>query len=464
MNIPAHIFKSYDIRGIVPEEINESNIYQMTQAVLFHIQSKLGKKNVSVAVGRDMRLSAPSLYPLFKKALVEGGAHIIDNGLVSTPTFYFSVLHLKTDAGIQLTASHNPPQYNGMKMVIRDGDTLSKISGGNGIEEIKKYALEGVVIKEEGGSEVAHEGIGEEEVQHAFKLISTEGVKPLKVVADPANAMAGTYIEALFKHLSCELVKMNFELDGSFPAHQPDPLVFANLRDLQKRVIDEKADLGLAPDGDGDRLFFIDEKGQIVSASFITALVARELLKDYPAATILYDIRYTISAKKIIEESGGKSDITRVGHAHITKQLNAVKGLFAGESSGHYYFAHTGGCESQIPIILIVLKAISSSGKPLSEIVEELRRSWESGEYNFKTTKAMQILEELKKKYSDADISTIDGVSIEYPSWRCNVRTSNTEPLLRLNVEAETEGEMKHKREELMQFIIDNEAQLQEEH
>jgi phosphomannomutase len=425
MNIDPKIFKSYDIRGTVPEQINEENIYQITQSVLHFIQTKLGKKNISIAVGRDMRLSAPTLYPIFKKALVEGGARIIDNGLVATPTFYFSVLHLKTDAGIQLTASHNPPQYNGMKMVIRDGDTLSKIGGGAGMEEIKQFALDGVVVKEDGGGETAHEGIGEEEVQHAFKLISPDGIKPLKIVADPANAMASTYIETLFKHIPGELIKMNFELDGSFPAHQPDPLVFANLKDLQKKVIEEKADLGLAPDGDGDRMFFVDEKGQIIPASFITALVAKHLLQKNPGETILYDIRYIITAKKIITEYGGKSDITRVGHAFITRMMGETGAIFGGESSGHYFFRHTGNTESQVPIILIVLQAISESGKPLSEVIEKLRRSFESGEFNFKTENALPILDKMKKMFSDAQISTLDGVSIEYPTWRCNVWTSS---------------------------------------
>ncbi|MFQ5452328.1 MAG: phosphomannomutase/phosphoglucomutase, partial [Candidatus Paceibacterota bacterium] len=322
MSIDKSIFKSYDIRGIYPDQINEKNIYQIAQAIYKLFQEKKGDRRLSVVVGRDMRLSAPKLYPIFKKGFVDAGAKLVDVGLVSTPTFYFAVLNLKTDAGAQLTASHNPPKYNGVKFVVRQGEALMKIGGSTGMKQVKKYALDEVSVKSSGGSEEKYNNIVEKEIRHAFKLISPKGIKPLKVIADPANAMAGTYIEALFKQLPCELVKMNFELDGSFPAHQPDPLVFSNLIDLQKKVLEEKADFGLAPDGDGDRLFFIDEKGQIIAASAITALVARELLKKFPGETILYDIRYILTPKKIIQEFGGKSDITRVGHAFITKRMH----------------------------------------------------------------------------------------------------------------------------------------------
>ncbi|OGK29143.1 hypothetical protein A3D06_00750 [Candidatus Roizmanbacteria bacterium RIFCSPHIGHO2_02_FULL_40_9] len=460
MSIPAHIFKSYDIRGIVPDEINKENIYGIAQAVLGYIQRKLGKTNITIAVGKDMRLSAPTLYPIFKKALVDGGATIIDNGLVSTPTFYFSVLHLRTDAGIQLTASHNPPQYSGMKMVIRDGDGLVKIGKGTGMDEIQKSALEGIVIKEKGGSEKKHEGIMDEEIKYACELVSMDGIKALKVVADPANAMGITYIDALFKKLPCELVKMNFELDGTFPSHEPNPLVFENLRDLQKKVIEEKADLGIAPDGDGDRMFFIDEKGQIIQASYITAIVSRELLRRFPGEKILFDIRYIMTPKKIIEELGGSWDITKVGHAFITQKIHETNALFGGESSAHYFFRYTGGAESQLLMILLILKIMSKSGKKLSELVEEVKRSSESGEINFVTDNAQDILNVLKETYHDAEISMLDGISIEYPDWRCNVRTSNTEPLLRLNLEAINDVAVKKRVKEVTSLILKQGARI----
>lgn len=455
MNIPTNIFKSYDIRGIYPNEINEQNIYQITQAIFrLYKEKSYSSSPLKIVVGRDMRLSGISLFSIIKKALTDAGADVVDIGLVSTPTFYFAVNYYKYDAGIQLTASHNPPQYNGMKLVVNSGNGLIKISKTNGMEQIKQYAIENKDIKSmKKGKEISKTNILQEEIKFIKKMINIEKIKKLKVVADAANAMGAQYIEALFKELPCELVKMNFELDGSFPAHQPDPLIKANLKDLQRRVIDEKADLGLAPDGDGDRLFFIDEKGQIIEASNITALVARELLKTNPKSTILYDIRYTITPVKIIQESGGKSGITKVGHAFITEEMHKTKALFAGESSGHYYFAKTGNVESQLPVISIILSVISQENKPISKIIKDIRRSFESGEFNFKTDRSSEILKSLKEKYQDGKLITIDGVAIEYNNWRFGVRTSNTEPLLRLNLEADNKKLMEEKRDELINFI-----------
>lgn len=460
MNIVPGIFKSYDIRGIVPSEINKDNLYQIAQAILHFYHTKLGRTDITIVTGHDMRVSAPELYPILKKALVDGGAHVLDIGLASTPTFYFAVLHHKADAGIQLTASHNPPQYSGMKFVIREGDNVCKIGGNSGMEEVKQNALDGVKVVLEGGSEEKVEGVVRDELENAYTLFSKDGIKPLKVVADAANAMAATYIDALFNDLEqCQLVRMNFELDGTFPAHQPDPLVFENYSELYKRVVEEKADLGLAPDGDGDRMFFVDEKGHMIPGSMITALVAKELLKKYPGRKILYDIRYTMTPKKIIEEMGGVSGITRVGHAFITKQLQEENAIFGGESSGHMFLEATGGAESQVGIILIVLKALSESGMTMSELIKDLKRSEESGEFNFKTDKAQEILEDLKTVFSDGEISTLDGVSIEYPDWRFNVRTSNTEPLLRLNLEATTQEVLDQRLEEVKAIILKHEAE-----
>jgi len=293
----------------------------------------------------------------------------------------------------------------------------------------------------------------EDEVENALTLFNHPQIKKFKIVADPANAMGAQYIEALFNKIPADLIKMNFNLDGSFPAHQPDPLNFDNLKELQKRVLEEKADFGLAPDGDGDRLYFIDEKGQVIPATIITALVARELLKEHPGATILVDIRYILATKKIVEEFGGKSAVTRVGHAFITEELGKLGGIFAGESSGHFYYQANGNAESQLNTILSVLKVLTEEGKTLSQVADELRRSSESGEINFRVTNAPEILEALKERYKDGELVTLDGVSVNYPMWRFNVRTSNTEPLLRLNVESFDQKEMEEKRDELTNFI-----------
>jgi phosphomannomutase len=286
-----------------------------------------------------------------------------------------------------------------------------------------------------------------------MRIVGNPHINRFKIVADTANAMGAQYIGAIFDKVDADLIKMNFELDGTFPAHQPDPLQSETLVDLQKRVIDEGADLGLAPDGDGDRLFFIDEKGQIVPPTIITSIVAKELLKSNPGDQILVDIRYLLTPKKIIEENGGKMLVTKVGHAYITEGLHSSGGVFAGESSGHYFFRDTGNAESQMPMILTVLKVLTESGKKFSEVVDEYRRSFESGEFNFKVTNAPEIMDAIKEKYSDGEIETMDGVAITYPNWRMSVRTSNTEPLLRLNVESYDRDEMEVKRDELKSLI-----------
>ncbi len=454
MNIPPHVFKSYDIRGIYPSEINEENIEQIIKAIYVLFTQKLGKKTITVAVGRDMRTSTPSLSKIAIDTLVALGANVVDLGLVSTPTFYFAVSHNNYETGLQITASHNPKEYNGVKFVINSGKGLIKIGKSTGMEDVKNLALSDIsFVPEKKGSVTGKTGSADEEAQNALKIMGNPKIKKFKVVADPANAMGILYLEALFKIVPSDLVKMNFELDGTFPVHQPDPLDAKNLVDLQKKVVEEKADLGLAPDGDGDRLFFIDEKGQIVSPTIITSLVAKELLKKHPGERILFDIRYILTPKKIVEENGGRWSVTKVGHAFITEELNKSGGIFAGESSAHYYFRETGNAESESPIIIAVLSVMTRENKKLSEITDELRRSFESGEINFKVSNASEILNGLKEKYKDGELSDLDGIAVTYPDWRFNVRAANTEPLLRLNVESYKKEVMEQKKDELVNVI-----------
>ncbi len=455
MNIPEHIFKGYDIRAIYPDEMDEEKIVPIVKAIYkFLHEGKDENEPLKLVVGTDMRTSSPSLTEAAIKTLVSLGAHVIDIGVVSTPTFYFCVSHYGYEAGFQVTASHNPKEWNGIKIVKNSPKGLLKIGRSQGLEEIKKMALSGESLPEkEGGKVDKKDGFLEEEVENALKIVGNPNFNKFKIVADTANAMGAQYIGAIFSKVDADLVKMNFDLDGNFPAHQPDPLQSETLVDLQKKVIEENADLGLAPDGDGDRLFFIDEKGQIIPPTIITSIVAKELLKENPGEQILVDIRYLLTPKKIIEENGGKMMVTKVGHAYITEGLNDSGGIFAGESSGHYFFRNTGNAESQMPMILTVLQVMTEEARPLSEIVEENRRSFESGEFNFKVTNAPEILDALKEKYSDGEIETMDGVAISYPTWRMSVRTSNTEPLLRLNVESFDKNEMEAKRDKLKALI-----------
>lgn len=452
--IDPKIFKAYDIRGIYPEQLNEENIVHITKAIYKFFQGKIGKDQLAIVLAYDMRLSGPMLYPVVKQTLVDMGANVIDAGQLSTPSFYFTASHYGYDCGIQVTASHNPKEYNGMKFVINTPKGLIKIGKSTGMPEIQQMAIDGVSVEAtQPGKVTPKTGILDDEVENALALFEHPEIKKFKIVADPANAMGAQYIEALFQKVPADLVKMNFELDGSFPAHQPDPLNFDNLKDLQKKVLEEKADFGLAPDGDGDRLYFIDEKGQVIPATIITAIVARELLKEKPGATILVDIRYIMGTKKIVEEFGGKTAVTKVGHAFITEELGKTGGIFAGESSGHFYYQANGNAESQLNTLLCVLKVLTEENKTLSQLAEEVRRSHESSEFNFKVTNAPEILEALKEKYKDGELVTLDGVSVSYPTWRFNVRTSNTEPLLRLNLESFDQAEMETKRDEIKSLI-----------
>lgn len=459
---PENIFKSYDIRGIYPGEINEENIVQIVRAIYkFFLQSN-SKKSLKIVLGRDMRVSSPSLFEKASQALVDVGAQVIDIGLVSTPTFYFAVNNYDYDAGIQISASHNPKEYNGLKIVKKIDKGILKIGANTGMHEIKKMALEGVSFEEvQKGSIIKHEGVLIDEVKNALEIAHQPEIKEFKVVADPANAMGALYIDELFKHINGNLIKMNFELDGTFPVHQPDPLQFETLKDLQKRVVEEKADLGLAPDGDADRLYFIDEKGGIVLPSSITSLVARELLQVEKGGKIVVDLKYIFTPKKNVEEFGGELVISKTGHAYITESMHNNESLFAGEASGHFYWGATGGAESPMPVILLILSVMTRENKSLSVLAEEVRSSHESGEINFKVKNATEIMEKLKEHYSNGQFSDLDGIAINYPDWRFSLRSSNTEPLLRLNIETHKHLDVQTKKQEIVE-LIEKHAQFED--
>lgn len=452
---PEKIFKSYDIRGVYPQELNEDFAVPITRAIYKLLQTQLETdKFLTIAVGRDMRLSSPAIFEAVSKTLVALGAKVIDLGIVSTPTFYYAVFKNGFDGGLQITASHNPGQYNGIKIVRICPTGLVKIGKSTGMDDIKKMAIEGINLPSvDGGTITKQMGVVVEEVENALRIAGNPKLNAYNVVADAANALGALYIEELFKHISGNLIKMNFELDGTFPAHQADPLQKETLVDLQKRVVEEKADLGLAPDGDGDRLFFIDEKGGIVPPSIITAIVAKELLKKHKGAKVLGDIRYIMTPKKIVEELGGTFVVTKVGHSFITEKLHETGGVFAGESSSHYFFKETGNAESQIPMILIILKVMTEEKKKLSEIVESLRRSHESGEYNFEVKNAKEVMSAIKKEFPEGEVSELDGVSISFADWRVSLRSSNTEPLLRLNVEVELGGDIEGTKNKMIGLI-----------
>jgi len=321
---------------------------------------------------------------------------------------------------------------------------------------VKNFALKNQFNFPEKQGKLIEKNVLKDEVDFAYQLVNPK-IKKFKVVVDPANAMGAPYLEEIFKRLDSELVKMNFELDGNFPAHEANPLKFRLLKPLQDKVIEEKADFGIATDGDGDRIFFIDEEGQVVPATLISALVAREILKKKKGEKILVDIRYTRNTVKVVKDYGGEPVINVIGHALITKHLNAVGGAFSGESSGHFFFRETGGAESAVRIIYYVMDAISKYEKPLSKIAAELHSSFESSEFNFKLPKGTsnkEFIDKILVGYKDGEISWMDGLSVDYPEWRFNIRASNTEPLIRLNLEANSETLMNERLTEVKDKIL----------
>jgi phosphomannomutase len=451
--INKEIFKAYDIRGIYPSDLNEEIIYKIGRAYATLIQNENEDKKLTIVVGRDMRLSSPQLSKALIKGLTEQGVDVVDIGLASTPTFYFAVGHCDYDGGALVSASHNPKEYNGLKMVRRKA---IPVSGDTGIMEIKEMVLQDKFGEaKEKGTVREKEGVLQEQIQHDLKYADVSKIKPFKVVADPANAMGVLYLEELFKHLPCQLIKMNFELDGTFPAHQPDPIQEENVEELKKRVKEEKADLGIAPDGDGDRIFYVDDRGEIIPPHIIRGMLAQIFLKDHPGAKICYDIRPGKITEDMVREAGGIPIVTKVGHSLIKETMIKEDAIFAGESSGHFYLKMPSG-SYEVPVIatLKLLEIMSKKSKPISEIINPYDKYFHSGEINSEVEDKSAKIKEIAEKYKDAKkILWIDGVTIEYDDFWFNVRPSNTEPLLRLNLEAKTKELMKKKREELLSLI-----------
>lgn len=455
MKVDTSIFKAYDIRGIYPDSIDEEIAEKVGRAYAIILKGENPGKKLTVVVGEDMRLSSPSLKKSLIKGLTESGLSVVNVGLVSTPTFYFAVAYYKYDGGIQVSASHNPKDYNGLKMTRGRG---IPVGGDTGIMEIKDLVVKNKFENAKTKGKVAKRDnvlIDAEIVQS--KNIDTSKIKPFKIVADAANAMGALDLEAVFSQLSCKLVKLNFKLDGTFPAHHPDPLKEETLTQLKEAVVKEKADMGIAPDGDGDRYFFIDEKGETVPQPILRGLMAQIELKENPGATVCYDVRPGRITRDMIEELGGKAVVTRVGHSLIKETMLKEDAVFGGESSGHYFYKFTYGTfEAPIVLVLKFLLYLSEQNKPLSEVIKPYKRYFHSGEINSDVKDKEAKMEEIVKKYSDGKLSRLDGITIEYPDYWFNVRASNTEPLLRFALEAKTKELMEKKRDEITKLIRNN--------
>ena len=455
MKVDTSIFKAYDIRGIYPDSIDEEIAEKVGRAYAIILKGENPGKKLTVVVGEDMRLSSPSLKKSLIKGLTESGLSVVNVGLVSTPTFYFAVAYYKYDGGIQVSASHNPKEYNGLKMTRGRG---IPVGGDTGIMEIKDLVVKNKFENAKTKGKVAKRDnvlIDAEIVQS--KNIDTSKIKPFKIVADAANAMGALDLEAVFSQLSCKLVKLNFKLDGTFPAHHPDPLKEETLTQLKEAVVKEKADMGIAPDGDGDRYFFIDEKGETVPQPILRGLMAQIELKENPGATVCYDVRPGRITRDMIEELGGKAVVTRVGHSLIKETMLKEDAVFGGESSGHYFYKFTYGTfEAPIVLVLKFLLYLSEQNKPLSEVIKPYKRYFHSGEINSDVKDKEAKMEEIVKKYSDGKLSRLDGITIEYPDYWFNVRASNTEPLLRFALEAKTKELMEKKCDEITKLIRNN--------
>ncbi|PIP17710.1 MAG: phosphomannomutase/phosphoglucomutase, partial [Parcubacteria group bacterium CG23_combo_of_CG06-09_8_20_14_all_35_9] len=428
-------------------------IYKIGRAYAVLIQ-KENKGKLTVAVGEDMRLSSPKLKEALVKGLVTQGVNVVEIGLVSTPTFYFAVANYGYDGGMQVSASHNPREWNGLKLVRKKAIPVSEDTG---MKKIKAMVEKGEFMEVEEKGEVSKkEGVLQDQIKHDFKYADISKIKLFKVVVDPANAMGALYSEAMFDRLPCELIKMNFELDGTFPNHEADPMKEENTKDLRKRVVKERADIGIAIDGDGDRIFFVDNKGELVPQQIIRGLLAKIFLREYPGATICYDIRPGKITVDMIKEAGGKPVVTRVGHSLIKEKMREVDALFGGESSGHFFLKlEKGVYEVPVIVILKLLQELSESGKSFSELIKPYKKYFHSGEINLVVEDKLGKIKEIEELYKGEakEVNNLDGIMVDMGDFWFNLRPSNTEAKLRLNLEATSNKLMEEKRDEVLKII-----------
>jgi len=446
-------FKAYDVRGTYPDQLDEAGGYAIGRAYVEFLGAE------RLAVGRDMRTMAPSVSAAVIRGMTDAGAEVHDIGLVGTEVLYHAVASGGLDGGIMVTASHNPAEYIGMKCVKRGGQPVGEDSG---LQQVKELAVAYVAS---GAAEGPVDGVTPGTVLQVDALegyrdlvrtfVDAEKVRPLKVVVDGGNGIGPTLALPLLRELPIELHAYNDEPDGTFPNHEPNPLLEENRQFIIEKVREHGADIGIAFDGDADRCFFVDDRGEFVPGDFITAVLAELTLRRTPGAKILYDVRASRAVPDTIERCGGTAIASRVGHAFIKQRIKAEGAAFAGEISGHYYFAGFHGVDTGVVPALMLLQLVSESGGGLSDLVAPLRARYHiSGEINSTVVDVPMKLQQLKETYADARITHVDGVSIDYDDWHCNLRPSNTEPLLRLNLESVvSEADMERRRDEVLALI-----------
>jgi phosphomannomutase len=452
--IDASIFKAYDIRGLYGEQIDAEVAYRLGRAFARVLADGEGKAagTVAVGLGRDMRLSAPELAARYADGIRDEGADVLDVGRVGTEVLYFAVASRDLDGGLMCTASHNPKAWTGAKLVKRGAVALS---GDAGIADVRRAAEGEPGPPAEQRGELREEDVGADFARAAMRFIEPGRVRPMRVVLDGGNGMAGPTVGPLLDRLPIEQVRTYWEPDGEFPDHEPNPLLPENRRFVIDKVRDTGAELGIAWDGDADRCFFIDDTGEFVAGDFLTALLAESLLKKVPGATILYDVRASRAVADTVERAGGVAHKGRVGHAFFKSRMRAEGATFGGEVSGHYYFRDFHCADSGTIPALLIVELLSLKQRQMSGLLAPYReRYFISGEINSEVTDQDAKMREVAERHADAEVSWLDGVSVDYPDWHFNVRPSNTEPLLRLNLESVVSREhMAERRDEVLALI-----------
>jgi phosphomannomutase len=440
------IFKSYDIRGVYETELSDDVAYRIGRAFVAEIRVR------DIVVGRDMRPSGQALFDAFARGATDAGANVTDIGLVSTDALYFAVGKYGFDGGVMITASHNPARYNGMKLTRDLAQAISLETGLSAMRD--RIASENLGTPATKPGTIARKDILEDFAAHCLSFVDIKRIKPLKIAVDAGNGMAGETIPHVFKHLPCEVIPLYFELDGNFPNHPASPIEPENMVDLQKAVREHGCDIGVAFDGDADRMFIVDEKANLVGGDMVTALVAKNTLKRFPGAKILYNLICSRSVPEQIERAGGIPLRSPVGHSLIKKIMRDQDIPFGGEHSGHFYFRDNWYADSGMIALMQCLELFSEAGKPVSEVIAPIDTRFRSGEINSHVKDIPTKLDELVRYFSDAkSIDRLDGVTIQYDDWWINVRPSNTEPLLRLNVEGDTRAIMEQRRDETLAVI-----------
>jgi len=445
-NINPSIFKAYDVRGIYPEEINEEAAYLIAKALVKFLKAK------SIVLARDMRPSSTPLYEAALKGLKETGIKIFDADLSSTPMHTFIMNFENADAGIMITASHNPAKYNGMKLERKFGVSIGE---GSGMEEIKEMVLKGGIEKEKTHyqAEVIKKGYLEEYINFLAGKFANEDFSRLKIAVDASNGMAGYILPGLFEKLKINYVPLYFKLDGTFPHHEANPSKPENLKDLSELIKKEKVSLGAVFDGDADRVVFVDSAGQPISLDLVLALLAKSFLKEKPGAKIIYGVSSSKVVPETIRENGGKPLICKTGHAFFRRLNREEKAYFGCEKSGHCFFEDFFYADSAIFTMLHVLKLLGRTGQKIENLIMPFQKYFQTPEINLEVKNKDEILKALESAYSDGTVFHIDGLTVEYPDWWFNIRPSNTEPVVRLNIEADTKELLEEKKKEILEII-----------